>query len=75
MLAPTSRPQATLTATMAMHTLTACRSPCPLQPELNIGQWCLAQYSLDQCWYRACVERVLPLSSQYEVFFIDYGNR
>lgn len=46
-----------------------------IPPELKAGALCLAQYSLDKQWYRAYVEKPLPLSSQYEVFFIDFGNR
>jgi staphylococcal nuclease domain-containing protein 1 len=46
-----------------------------VQPQLKQGQMCLAQYSLDKQWYRGYVERVLGLAGQYEVFFIDFGNR
>ncbi|KAG2441222.1 hypothetical protein HYH02_010066 [Chlamydomonas schloesseri] len=47
----------------------------PIPPELKVGQLCLAQYSLDGQWYRAYVERVNRSEPQYDVFFIDYGNR
>jgi len=45
------------------------------QPELKAGSTCLAQFSLDKLWYRAYVERVHAAAAQYEVFFIDFGNR
>ncbi|EFJ43941.1 hypothetical protein VOLCADRAFT_95870 [Volvox carteri f. nagariensis] len=47
----------------------------PIPPELKTGQLCLAQFSLDQCWYRGYVERVNRSEPMYDVFFIDYGNR
>ena len=40
-----------------------------------MGQLCLGQYSLDNQWYRAYVERVNSVASTYDVFFIDYGNK
>ncbi|KAG2491495.1 hypothetical protein HYH03_010073 [Edaphochlamys debaryana] len=47
----------------------------PIPPELKTGQLCLAQYSLDNNWYRAHVERVNRSEPMYEVYFLDYGNR
>ncbi|GFR42157.1 hypothetical protein Agub_g3009 [Astrephomene gubernaculifera] len=47
----------------------------PIPPELKMGQMCLAQFSLDGCWYRGYVERVNRSEPQYDIFFIDYGNR
>lgn len=47
----------------------------PIPPELKTGQLCLAQYSLDNQWYRAHVERVNRSEPMYDVYFIDYGNR
>ncbi|KXZ48282.1 hypothetical protein GPECTOR_29g59 [Gonium pectorale] len=47
----------------------------PIPPELKTGSSCLAQYSLDGCWYRAYVERVNRSEPMYDVYFIDYGNR
>ena len=40
-----------------------------------MGQLCLGQYSLDNQWYRAYVERANAKDSTYDVFFIDYGNK
>ena len=45
------------------------------QPELRVGQLCLGQYTLDNQWYRAYVERANAKDSTYDVFFIDYGNK
>lgn len=50
------------------------RCPAP-QPELRPGALCVAQYSLDKQWYRGYVEKAHGLAGQYDVFFIDYGNR
>ncbi|GLI65134.1 hypothetical protein VaNZ11_008590 [Volvox africanus] len=47
----------------------------PIPPELKTGELCLAQFSLDQCWYRAYVERVNRSEPMYDMYFIDYGNR
>lgn len=46
-----------------------------LQPELKVGQLCVAQYSADGQLYRAYVERVNMTEPQYDIFFIDYGNK
>ncbi|GAX85627.1 hypothetical protein CEUSTIGMA_g13042.t1 [Chlamydomonas eustigma] len=46
-----------------------------IPPELRVGQLCLGQYSLDDQWYRAVVERANAKDSTYDVFFLDYGNR
>jgi len=35
----------------------------------------LAKYASDDVWYRATVSGVLKASHQYEVQFVDYGNR
>ena len=50
-------------------------SPVPPQPELRVGQYCLGQFSLDNQWYRAYVERVNAKDGTFDVFFLDYGNR
>lgn len=50
-------------------------SPIPPQPELRVGQYCLGQFSLDNQWYRAYVERVNAKDGTFDVFFLDYGNR
>lgn len=44
-------------------------------PELQAGGLCLGQFSLDQQWYRAFIERVNRTEPRYECYFIDYGNR
>mmetsp|Transcript_6774 Transcript_6774/g.14968 ORF Transcript_6774/g.14968 Transcript_6774/m.14968 type:complete len:971 (+) Transcript_6774:79-2991(+) len=46
-----------------------------IPPELRAGQWCLGQYTLDNQWYRAYIERVNTKEPMYDVFFVDYGNR
>ena len=49
----------------------------PPPPQLPVGGLCLAQYSLDQEWYRASVQRVIsndPVSPEYSVIFLDFGN-
>ncbi len=46
-------------------------------PQLQVGALCLAQYSLDNEWYRASVQRVIskdPVNPQYAVIFLDFGN-
>ena len=46
-------------------------------PQLQVGALCLAQYSLDNEWYRAAVQRVIssdPVNPQYAVIFLDFGN-
>ncbi|KAL6757416.1 hypothetical protein V8C86DRAFT_2625605 [Haematococcus lacustris] len=53
----------------------AAAPPPPIPPELRVGQLCCAQFSLDKQWYRAYVEKTMPLSSQYQVYFIDFGNK
>lgn len=47
-------------------------------PRLQVGGLCLAQYSLDDQWYRASVQRVIssdPINPQYSVIFLDFGNQ
>lgn len=47
-------------------------------PRLQVGGLCLAQYSLDDQWYRASVQRVIssdPVNPQYSVIFLDFGNQ
>lgn len=47
-------------------------------PRLQVGGLCLAQYSADDQWYRASVQRVIssdPINPQYSVIFLDFGNR
>ena len=44
----------------------------PYKPVL--GELCLAQFSGDQCWYRAVVEQEVS-ESQMMVVFVDYGNQ
>lgn len=47
-------------------------------PQLQVGALCLAQYSLDNEWYRASVQRVIssdPVNPQYSVIFLDFGNQ
>ena len=47
-------------------------------PRLQVGGLCLAQYSLDDQWYRASVQRVIssdPIDPQYSVIFLDFGNQ
>ena len=47
-------------------------------PQLQVGALCLAQYSLDNEWYRASVQRVVssdPVNPQYSVIFLDFGNQ
>ncbi|XP_059173554.1 uncharacterized protein LOC131954068 isoform X2 [Physella acuta] len=41
--------------------------------EPAVGQACIAQYSEDNGWYRAAIQKVN--SSSCEVFFVDYGNK
>ncbi len=41
--------------------------PLAPQPELKPGQMCIAQFSADQQFYRAYVEKALPQSREYEV--------
>lgn len=51
--------------------------PPPPAP-LKAGDKCVAQYSADQQWYRANVERAYtadPTAPQYDVHFMDFGNR
>lgn len=46
-------------------------------PQLQVGALCVAQYSLDNEWYRASVQRVIskdPVNPQYSVIFLDFGN-
>lgn len=46
-------------------------------PQLQVGALCVAQYSLDNEWYRASVQRVIskdPVNPQYAVIFLDFGN-
>ena len=46
-------------------------------PQLQAGSLCLAQYSLDNEWYRASVQRGVsndPVNPQYAVIFLDFGN-
>lgn len=45
---------------------------------LKAGDKCVARFSADGQWYRAVVERTNaadPTSPQYDVLFLDYGNR
>ena len=47
-------------------------------PQLQAGAPCLAQYTLDNQWYRASVQRVIssdPVNPQYAVVFMDFGNQ
>lgn len=47
-------------------------------PQLQVGSQCIAQYTLDDEWYRACVQRVIssdPVNPQYAVTFLDFGNQ
>ena len=39
----------------------------------NVGDKCMARYTVDDVWYTAVVEKVE--GDQYHVLFIDYGNR
>lgn len=50
-------------------------APAPGPAAASQGTLALAQFSLDNNWYRAYVERVHPSEPRYEVFFIDYGNK
>lgn len=52
-------------------------SPTPTNP-LKAGDTCIARFSADGQWYRAVVEKVYasdPVAPQYDVYFVDYGNR
>ena len=45
---------------------------------LKVGDTCLAKFSADNQWYRAQIEKVHavdPTAPQYDVLFLDYGNR
>ena len=47
-------------------------------PQLQVGSQCIAQYTLDDQWYRASVQRVIssdPVNPQYAVVFMDFGNQ
>ena len=52
-----------------------CPAAPHAQPELKVGQLCVAQFSVDQQWYRGYVERVNMKEPMYEVYFIDWGNK
>ena len=44
----------------------------------KIGDLCLAKFEADNQWYRAKVSKIcssVPTRREYEVFFIDFGNR
>jgi len=44
----------------------------------KIGDLCLAKFEADNQWYRAKVSKLcssVPSRREYEVFFIDFGNR
>ena len=59
-----------------MAAVTLGEAPAP--PLLKAGALCLARFSLDGQWYRARVERANtadPVNPQYDVAFIDYGNK
>ena len=48
------------------------------QGAFKVGDRCIARFSADGEWYRAVVEKVDasdPTARQYDVYFIDYGNR
>lgn len=44
-----------------------------IEVELEVGSYCVAQYSSNNSWYRATVVQILS-QDQVEVQFIDYGN-
>ncbi len=51
------------------------RSENILLKKPQIGQMCIARYSVDDAWYRATIKEIdLDLNSVV-VFFIDYGNQ
>lgn len=59
-----------------LKSLSVASSSAP--PRLQVGGLCLAQYSLDNQWYRASVQRVIssdPVNPQYSVIFLDFGNQ
>ena len=45
----------------------------PLASSPKVGSLCCAQFSADQCWYRA--EVLSSMGTKCEVRFIDYGNK
>lgn len=51
----------------------AAHAPLPGTHQPKRGQLCAAQFSVDNHWYRAKVEKVH--NDKVAVFYIDYGNR
>ena len=52
-------------------------APSP-QGNLKAGALCLAKFDVDNQWYRAKIRHVDladPTTPQYDVFFIDFGNK
>ena len=49
------------------------KSPSPLTSPPSKGSLCCAQFSADQCWYRA--EVLSSMGTKCEVRFIDFGNK
>ncbi|KAL4233198.1 Ring finger protein [Mactra antiquata] len=46
----------------------------PVVPYPKPGVACIAQFSFDQCWYRAVIVCVYEETEQILVLFVDYGN-
>ena len=45
-----------------------------LEPLIEVGAYCVAQYSGNSAWYRAKISSTDPKGGEIEVHFIDYGN-
>jgi staphylococcal nuclease domain-containing protein 1 len=45
----------------------------PSVESLKSGDYCSAQFTLDNVWYRARVKKVMP-NSEYLIQYMDYGN-
>ena len=52
-----------------------CSIPQLSADEICPGYSCVAQYSADECWYRARILSIDASSSTVEVRFVDFGNK
>ena len=59
---------------IADHCSVEANSKTPSPQQLKPGDFILAQFSVDEGWYRAKIDKILKNGQSFEAFYIDYGN-